>query len=130
MSEKSYVGMTQCFWCGDTKNEILLDRRLKDSLPRKAVYDKEPCDKCRDWMTKGVILISVDAEKSKHDPQNPYRTGGMAVITDEAVTKIFDTKMANQLKEQRVGFLEDEAWRMLGLPHPGDEKKEEDNSDE
>lgn len=124
MSDKSYVGVGQCFWCGGDK-EVILDRRMKDTLPRKAVYNKEPCDSCKEWMEKGVILISVDPDKTT-EPNNPYRSGGWIVLREEAVNNIFDSKQAKAMREQRVGFVEDEAWDAIGLPR-GEIKTDEDN---
>ena len=48
-SEKSYVGMSTCFLCGEVK-ELVLDRRLNASLPREACYNTEPCNKCKGYM--------------------------------------------------------------------------------
>jgi hypothetical protein len=105
--DKSYVGMSTCFWCGKPK-EILLDRRFRDSLPREACYNKEPCDTCKGYMEQGVILISArDGEQG----DNPYRTGGWVVVTKEAFARCF-TAGANK----GVAFVEDSAWDAIGLP--------------
>lgn len=105
--EKSYVGMSQCFFCGEPK-EVILDRRLKNTLPRLACYDKEPCQKCKDFMSKGVMLISV---ANGTDKENPYRTGKVCVITVDAAKRIF-----NNIGENKVAFVEDEVWNLLKLP--------------
>jgi hypothetical protein len=39
-TNKSYVGMANCFLCGEVKH-LLIDRRLKNTLSQNAVYDKE-----------------------------------------------------------------------------------------
>lgn len=107
MDDKSYVGMATCFVCGKPKH-ILLDRRMKDSLPREACYDREPCDECKGYIKQGVILISVkDGEKS----DNPYRTGGWCVITKEAFSRMFP-----DVENKGIAFLEDSAWNEIGLP--------------
>ena len=105
--EKSHVGMTQCFFCLQPK-DIILNKRLKDSLPRLACYDKEPCDKCKELMEMGIMLISVKEGSNK---DNPYRTGKICVIKEEAAKKIFP-----QLGESRAAFVTDDAWKELGLP--------------
>jgi hypothetical protein len=110
MEQKSYVGMSNCFLCGKPK-EILLDRRLKDSLPREAVYNKEPCKKCKEYMEQGIILISVRDGESGN---NPYRTGGWVVIKEEAVKRIFNN--IEQVLKSRVAFIEYRFWDKLGLP--------------
>lgn len=106
MLEKSHVGMATCFLCGEPKH-ILLDRRLRNTLPREACYDKEPCDKCKEWMKQGTILISIrDGEEGK---DNPYRTGGWVVIKAEKAKEMFKDA-------PKVAFVGDKIWDMMGLP--------------
>lgn len=113
-TDKSYVGMTQCFVCMEPK-DILLDRRLRNTLPKLACYDKEPCDKCKEYMKQGIILISVrDGESG----DNPYRTGGWIVIKEEAAHRIFkDVDFS-----RRVAFVPDSVWDTIGLPRGEQEK--------
>lgn len=116
MSEKSHVGMFNCFFCGEPAG-VLLDRRLKPTLPHNVgAIDREPCQKCKDFMAQGVILISVDESKTD-DPGNPYRTGGFAVVKAEVVTRIVQPpELAAAILKQRVAFVPDEVWNRLGLP--------------
>jgi hypothetical protein len=55
-SDKSYVGMMHCFYCGDGY-AVALDRRLHESLPRAAVYDMNPCPACASVMDSGGMII-------------------------------------------------------------------------
>lgn len=112
MEDKSHVGMSQCFICGEVK-EILLDRRLKNTLPRMACYDKEPCDKCKDWTKQGIIFISVANGESG---DNPYRTGGWCVIKEKAVSKMISGELLKDVLKKRICFIEDEVWDKIGLP--------------
>jgi hypothetical protein len=113
--ERDYVGMMQCFFCGEAK-EVLLDRRLKKTLPRMAVYDHEPCDKCKGWMKQGIILISV---RQGSDQKNPYRTGGWVVIKEDAFRRFF--KDSDEALRKRIAFVEDEVWDTVGLPRENKE---------
>ena len=113
--EKDFVGMTQCFFCMEAK-EVLLDRRLRKTLPRMAVYDHEPCDKCKDWMKQGIILISV---RRGSDRKNPHRTGGWVVIREDAFKRIF--RDSDEALRKRIAFVEDEVWDTVGLPREGKE---------
>ena len=112
ISEKHGVNpaIPKCFFCGEDKNMIILAGRLKGDVeaPRNAVWDKEPCDKCKEWMAMGVMFVSV---KDGSDQNNPYRTGKMCVIKEEAAKNIF-----NNLGNSRFAFIEDAAWSMIGLP--------------
>lgn len=107
--EKSHVGMATCFICGEVKH-LLLDRRLRNTLVRQACYDKEPCDKCKEYMENGTILISVRDGEEEKQKDNPYRTGGWVVITKEAAERMFGENAP------KIAFVEDELWDKIGLP--------------
>ena len=82
--------------------------------PRTVCLDRTPCPDCRAWMSQGVILISVrDGESG----DNPYRTGGWCVLKDEAIRKAFTPpEFAESVLKDRMVFVPDSAWKMLGLP--------------
>lgn len=108
-----------CFICGENKNEIILmdaNRGKEAPRPGTVAFDREPCDKCREFMKEGIILISVDAEKSKYDMDNPYRTGGWCVVRDEAVKEFVEGDIINEILKKRICFVPDEAWEHIGLP--------------
>ena len=114
MTDKHYVGMSICFLCGEPK-AVLLDRRLKNSLVRSAVYDQEPCDKCKKHMKQGIILISADPDSP--DQKNPYRTGGFVVVKEEAIVRILGPgEFLDSVLKERVAFVPDDIWKFLGLP--------------
>ena len=107
-----------CFFCGQDKNEVILAGRLRDDAeaPRKAVWDKQPCDTCAEYMRQGVILISV---REGSDGENPYRTGGFAVVKAEAIERIVQPpELRAKILEARVAFIPDDAWLALGMPDP------------
>lgn len=118
VSEKHGVNPTipLCFYCGNEKNEVLLLGRLPEDkeAPRNMVFDYEPCDECKSFMEQGIILISVDSALTK-DRTNPYRTGGWWVVTEEAVRRIFDKKVVDQICTRRFAFVEDSACSVIGL---------------
>lgn len=110
--EKSHVGMANCFLCNEPKH-ILLDRRLRKSLPHSAVYDKEPCDKCKGYMKKGIIIISV---KDGESGDNPYRTGGWWVVKEDMVKRLISQKsLLDDVLKKRVLFMEDKMAKFVGL---------------
>lgn len=122
MKDKSWVGMSVCFLCGEVK-ELLLDARMKETLPQKACFNKEPCTQCQKWMKEGIILISVNEKLSGKDLDNPYRTGGWCVIKEEALRRMINEgPLLDGILKQRVAFLPDEVWDKLGLP-----RKEQEN---
>ena len=65
-------------------------------------------------MKDGIILISVrDGESGP----NPYRTGGWCVLKEAAVRKLIQpASLVNAIVKQRVAFVPDQVWELLGLP--------------
>lgn len=120
MEEKSYVGMTNCYFCGKSK-DILIDTRLRDRFPREiGVIDMEPCNDCRSLMEKEIMFICIkndtpDEEMKKKFP-NPYRTGAMAVVKEEAAKKFMAEEMFESVKKARFCFMSEGAWDLIGLP--------------
>lgn len=114
-SDKSYVGMTQCFICGGDK-DILLDRHLKERFPHHPIcIDKEPCEKCKEYMRIGIIIISVrDGESG----ENPYRTGGFWVVKEETIHKLItdNDELVNSILKSRVMYMDDSTVKAVGLP--------------
>ena len=122
-----------CFLCQEPRGLVLFGRmgtsvqkalganysemRNDPEAPRKLTMDMEPCDKCKGYMEKGIILISVD-EKLTEDMKNPYRTGGWCVVKEEAVRRwgLQPAKLLEDILKKRVAFLPDDAWDFIGLP--------------
>ena len=106
-----------CFLCQKPKNEVILAGRIgiqDTEAPHAAVWNHEPCDECKTWQQQGVIFISVrDGEQG----DNPYRTGGWAVLKDEAVRRFINNdNLCTTILKKRVAFVPDQAWDMIGLP--------------
>ena len=122
-------GLACCFICGEPKEVILFGRMnphkfgekfaalCKDGkAPRTAVYDDFPCEACEGLMKKGIILISVD-EHLTDDPKDPYRSGAMAVVKEDAVRKlVHPPKLLKEILAKRMAFVSDDAWDKLQLP--------------
>lgn len=125
--------LPKCFFCRKDKNEILMNRRLSPGLARQVadmhgkIVDMNPCSECEEWMNRGVLLISVrDGEKLPGSGKmpNPYRTGGWAVVTPDAFSRIMteikaDKTIVESAIKHRWTFIEDSVWCMLGLPRYG-----------
>ncbi len=105
-----------CYVCLKPKNEIILAGRLKDDAeaPHAAVWDYQPCATCEAFMTPGIILISVKPGESGN---NPYRTGGWAVVKEEAVRRMLThPPLVEDICKRRMAFMPDDVWNALGLP--------------
>lgn len=130
--------LEQCFVCGESKGVVLFGQisnkraeALNDAglstgwssrdndhaAPRQVCMDQEPCNECKKHMKMGIILISVDEEKSGKDMQNPYRTGGWVVVTEDFIKRTFNPpELVEDVLKRRMAFMPDEAWDMIGLP--------------
>ncbi len=97
-----------CFWCGEEKNEIALLGHLANhkgediEAPRRMVMDYEPCDKCKENMSKGFMLIeTTQAQPQEGMPpiaDDHYPTGRWCVISQEAAERIFSSEYTTKSK--------------------------------
>lgn len=115
IENKSYVGMANCFICGKVKH-LLLDKRLKNSLPQNAVYDKEPCDSCKEIMKQGVLFIGVKNNQTEEEKNNPYRTGQIIGIKEDAVKKMtINPDLKADILNKRICYIEEDVLIKFGL---------------
>ena len=119
LSQKHGVNPTLpvCFFCLRETGEVALLGRLPGDAeaPRHAVLDHQPCNECKKWMEKGIILISVSNSTQSGD--NPERTGGWCVVKDEALRDIIQTpEVLIDILKKRFAFVPDEVWDAMGLP--------------
>lgn len=111
-----------CFFCGKPKNEIALMGKMGGrgedlEAPRNMVIDYEPCDECKEMMSKGVALIVV-SDKQPEDKRPPmtaqgdqkvYPLGGMLVIKSEA----FSRMTGQQFSDGDKCFINEELYHQL-----------------
>lgn len=83
------------------------------------------CGECQALMKQGIVFLSVrDGEEGK---ENPYRTGAMCVLKEEAVRErlpIEPEELKEQIIRKRMCFVPDEAWDMLGFPRENIDNRE------
>lgn len=122
-----------CFYCGKPKGSVLCGsltkqraeelfgsdvvEKIRASVGDGVCYNMDPCANCLQWLRMGcIILISYDPERSPSD-EEPYRTGGWGVFDERQVRELIsDREALNDVLANRVAFIEDAAWRALGLP--------------
>jgi len=123
--------MEQCFYCLKDVGVVLfgaLKPKQREAFKKAGIGDggakapyrvtlsKAPCQECEEHMGKGIVLISVDESKSK-DRANPYHTGGWVVVTEDFIRRVFNSEtLVENVRSQRVAFVSDDAWELLGLP--------------
>lgn len=112
------IALIKCFFCGKDKG-LVMNLRLHPAMASRieemngTAIDKEPCEECKKLMEQGIMFCSVrDGEKG----DNPYRTGKLCVIKEEAVKRMVDADLYNKLEKSRFAFIEDSVWEQIGLP--------------
>ena len=121
---KSYVGITQCYYCGGD-SEIIMDTKLRDVFEKKVgIISMEPCNQCKEYMEQGIIIIGVKdntpVEEFKEEFPNPYRTGQFLVVKDIAIEDLLEEgELLNNILENRFTFMEETVLKeMFGLNTP------------
>lgn len=119
MTENNFeVAMIKCFFCGKEKGLVMntrLSKKHADEIKKMNGHaiDYEPCDECKKLMEQGIMFVSV---KDGESGNNPYRTGKLCVIKEEAVKQFSSPELYEQVKKTRFAFIEDSVWDSLGLP--------------
>ena len=94
--EKSHVGMLMCPICRKEATSILIDKKLRNILPRETI-GIEPCEKCKKkYLKEGILLI------------NP-NSGSLVVIKESAFKRIFN----KPIPPQRIAFAEEEVLKVF-----------------
>jgi len=57
-------------------------------IEKNIIWSSEPCDKCKDLMKQGFVLIGA-VEKKTTDVTNPYRSGNVWVVEQEVANTLF-----------------------------------------
>ena len=113
-----------CYCCGKEFGIALLGRLKGDKkAPHAMVYARTPCPECAKWMKQGIIFIEC---KDGESGDNPTRSGGWCVITEDTVKRLMHPdKTLDDILKRRICFVETSTWDMLGLPHDEATKVEE-----
>ncbi len=99
--------LLHCFWCGKERGDIALlghigSRRKHEDFeaPSHAIIDFEPCNECREHMSRGFTLMEATSRPNQYSStayQNGvYPTGRYVVVDPKAVYRIFGDTSAQQ----------------------------------
>ena len=133
----------KCWYCLQESTGLILAGEIKGDreMPHEGVYDMNPCDKCKGFMERGIILIGVkdDAEMEKVEDArqewfrkydhlsrarkpypgyfipDPHRSGGWWLVSEDFVRRVFDN-VAESVCEKRFAFISQDAADKIGLP--------------
>jgi hypothetical protein len=142
MSEKSYVGMMNCWVCGEGA-EILLNKTLRPTLERNMGSTPNTfCSKCQSLSkdNDGIWVISVkdDEEPTEGEIFNPFRTGGLVLIKKSALKELFQNTLDANTAQNFIDmvdrniyfFLADQVYDLYQIPRNQDINNLEDPTDE
>lgn len=93
-----------CFWCGSDKNEIAVLGRIGNEIrgedfeaPKHMVLDYEPCDNCRENMSKGFTVMEAtnrpNSVTNMEIQSGVYPTGRFVVLRIEAAKRMFNPEI-------------------------------------
>lgn len=124
MSEKNKIGFAlvkkACRLCGNIYDgPIVINTRLTVSMAEeiKAMHDnvigflRDPCNECKDLMSKGFLIIGVIEEKTD-DKDNPWRSGHQWVLSMDEAREIFTKDVC----DKGAAFIDVSLAKDLGLP--------------
>jgi len=110
------VSLMKCYFCGGACGVALLGRLKGDEEAPSSIMSREPCETCEGYMLKGVILIAFDPDLTL-EQDDPYRTGRVAVVKDEALFKLMRPGPArDEILQRRFAFVDKNTWGLVGLP--------------
>lgn len=117
MSPKYGVNPTipVCFFCGEEKQEIALLGKLKGDVeaPHRMCLDYEPCEKCKQAFTQGILLVGVVTHPLPDNrppiQENLYPTGSYMLVTESFIERFLadDVKTKEQVLKIRKMLLEE-----------------------
>ena len=79
----------------------------------KVVWAKEWCDECKERKKLGGVILIGAVEAKTTDVTNPYRSGNIWVVKDEAALNITG---GQPIPESRVMFVDVNVAAQVGLP--------------
>ena len=138
MLEKKQIGVAvpknYCFICAKlVDQDVIMNTKATKSAADKVKalhgavvgFMEEPCNECKEQMKKGVIIVTMNSDKTD-DPNNPYRTGGFFLVTEDYIGRLLEEKEHKELKEtvltKRYMFLEHVVAEKLGFFNFEDKK--------
>lgn len=129
MSKEDKIGVAltkrACFICGQTFDaEIVINTKINKHEADKVKklhgevvgFLDEPCDTCKGYMEKGIIVITIDLGKTE-DPKNPYRTGGFFVVTEDYIKRLIDNdpEYLEEVLKRKFMFMNHPIAEQLGF---------------
>lgn len=125
MKEQGNIAsISVCMWCGEDNNSVMLSlpsRRFGKAmnLPRRAVFNPNPCAKCKTNMDKGFTCVEISPYADGYEIQFQCKmTGRWFVITEDSLDKILNDVAASvtlreQAKKKRIILFDTQTFEQL-----------------
>jgi len=100
--------MSLCIYCGEIKNEIMLLGKLPkdEQAPMSAVFNYDPCDKCKEGMEQGITFFAAD--------ENKKPTVKFATIKEESLDNLVpEGEIKDNIRECRKCLMSVEDFDMM-----------------
>ena len=98
--DKDFVGMLCCPLCNEPIG-LLLDRRLKKSLPKYQTIGPELCDKCKEKLKNEGNVVLYEAEITD---KGPKMNGRYIIINENGLT--IQENYQKHIQKERFAFCE------------------------
>lgn len=100
-----------CFICGKETSVVLFGTSYKDKNGKTAeappkVCTGDICDNCKQIIEDGGIFFI--AVKDGEQGENPYRTGPIAALKEEAVQRMFP-----DFPYKKINYIEESAYKQI-----------------
>jgi len=128
-----------CFTCGKIADAEIVMNTVVDKVAAERVnkmngavigWFKEPCKECQEHMQKGIIIVTIDP-KLTTDKNNPHRTGGFFLVTEDYIKRIVDTnkELLTDILKKRYTFMEHQVAEAFGFFNKEITKNEDKQTD-
>lgn len=127
LSDKHGVNpsLLQCFICGEDAGVALVGRLPGDvEAPRRMCDPRYWCKRCEDVAKVGVFFIEVRDDSRANE--NPFRTGRLAALTEEAVRRNVGEPMLSNILKSRIAYVTVSDAKKSGLDAAFPARKEDE----
>jgi len=90
----------------------MIDGYRDDATIRGKICNGSICSECEKVKDQAIFIVQV---RDGEEGSNPYRTGKMVAIKEEAAERMFQPEFFESVKKSRMAYCPESAWKNLGL---------------
>lgn len=116
------VAMHVCMWCGEDDSIVMLTAAhvpAHKGLPRRAVFNPNPCHNCKASMDKGITCVEVSPYADGYEIQFQCKmTGRWCVVTEDSFDKMLNddaesVTLREQAKKKRILLFDTQTFEQV-----------------